>query len=242
MELLGVEFIEYARFTRQFIPLHPGITLLAGRNNTGKTLLRGLTMLNGFPLENRRKQVDLRALEFAAQKIPQPRFGMDVLLRVAQGEFREVLRIVDHGGDQKSLSDGILMRFRFSVTSAQLDFDEAVFFHPDAEVAPGQRIFQFVRPPAVRGQASQYVSEVWWPELDVKSRTELPNLGMYDTHAGQRPQLKAGFLFQELLPLMNCIFIEAHRVTTPQEAVTSTSELSPSGATLPSFLHKLLCQ
>src|SRR5450432_3892407 len=51
MKLLGVEFSEFACFERQFVPIRPGMNLLVGPNNAGKTaLLRGLSALYALPL------------------------------------------------------------------------------------------------------------------------------------------------------------------------------------------------
>jgi hypothetical protein len=53
MKLLGVEFANFACLDRQFIPLRPGINLLVGKNNAGKTaLLRGLSALGSLPVGN----------------------------------------------------------------------------------------------------------------------------------------------------------------------------------------------
>src|SRR6267142_112271 len=51
MKLLGIEFREFACFTRQWLPLQPGINVLVGKNNHGKTaLLRGLATLPLLPI------------------------------------------------------------------------------------------------------------------------------------------------------------------------------------------------
>src|ERR1700675_1810092 len=53
MKLLGVEFLDYARFEKIFVPLETGIHVLAGKNNSGKTaLLGGLSALSALPFEN----------------------------------------------------------------------------------------------------------------------------------------------------------------------------------------------
>ena len=51
MKLLGVEFSEFACFERQFVPIRPGMNLLVGPNNAGKTaLLRGMSALYALPV------------------------------------------------------------------------------------------------------------------------------------------------------------------------------------------------
>jgi len=55
MKLTSMEFIKFACFERITVPMREGITVLVGRNNSGKTaLLRGLSLLSDFILEPRR--------------------------------------------------------------------------------------------------------------------------------------------------------------------------------------------
>lgn len=50
MKLLGVEFVGLGLLEKQYVPLGRGVTLLAGRNNAGKSaLLNALFALKGLP-------------------------------------------------------------------------------------------------------------------------------------------------------------------------------------------------
>ena len=50
MQPIGIELSNYACFDRQYIPLREGISVLAGKNNAGKTaLLRGIASLYSLP-------------------------------------------------------------------------------------------------------------------------------------------------------------------------------------------------
>src|SRR2546430_1097816 len=50
MQLLGVEFTDYACFKKRFVPIRQGVQILVGKNNAGKTaILRGLGALGGLP-------------------------------------------------------------------------------------------------------------------------------------------------------------------------------------------------
>ena len=50
MQLLGVEFTDYACFKKRFVPIRQGVQILVGKNNAGKTaILRGLGALSGLP-------------------------------------------------------------------------------------------------------------------------------------------------------------------------------------------------
>lgn len=54
MRLIGVEFENFARFDKCFIPIGSGLTVLVGRNNSGKTaILKGLTALSGLAFNGR---------------------------------------------------------------------------------------------------------------------------------------------------------------------------------------------
>jgi hypothetical protein len=47
MKLIGIEFQDYAGFSKQFVPLRQGLNVLVGKNNAGKTaLLRGVSLVN----------------------------------------------------------------------------------------------------------------------------------------------------------------------------------------------------
>lgn len=51
MKLIGIQLENYACFEKCFVPLEPGLSVLVGRNNSGKTaILRGLTCLRSLPI------------------------------------------------------------------------------------------------------------------------------------------------------------------------------------------------
>jgi len=51
MDLLGVQFEDFACFKSRFVALTSGVQILVGKNNAGKTaLLRGSAALRGLPV------------------------------------------------------------------------------------------------------------------------------------------------------------------------------------------------
>jgi hypothetical protein len=82
MNLIGVEFTDFACFQKRFVPLCPGVQILVGRNNAGKTaILRGLTALAGLPVTPLAK-VD-GGLAGYARDLSEPRaFGLRVWFSV----------------------------------------------------------------------------------------------------------------------------------------------------------------
>src|SRR5438876_11047631 len=81
MKVLGVEFHGYACFEHQFVSLRPGINLLVGRNNVGKTaLLRGLTVLKALPIESM-SSFGLNLVDYVR---PRETFGVDLLFSIGQ--------------------------------------------------------------------------------------------------------------------------------------------------------------
>ena len=78
MKLIGIEFEEFACFDRVFVPFRPGLNILVGRNNSGKTaLLRGLTALDGLMFKDRR-ELDAQLAGYCRSRETPPAFGLHV--------------------------------------------------------------------------------------------------------------------------------------------------------------------
>src|SRR5262245_46512208 len=82
MKLIGVEFVNFACFEDEFVRLDKGLTVLVGRNNSGKTaLLRGMTLLADLAIEPRRTALK----EFGGyvrSDNPNAPFGINVVFKV----------------------------------------------------------------------------------------------------------------------------------------------------------------
>src|SRR6267143_1215479 len=78
MRLLGVEFQNYAKFDRCFVPLDTGIRLLAGKNNSGKTsILRALSTLTALPFAQP-TQIPQEITRYARKQNPFPTYEMEI--------------------------------------------------------------------------------------------------------------------------------------------------------------------
>jgi hypothetical protein len=93
MKLLGVEIANYACFQRQFVPIREGLTLLVGKNNSGKTaLLKALGALSALPMEARPypSQETRKFINDLASYLPEPgtknAYEVNILFEVEQGD------------------------------------------------------------------------------------------------------------------------------------------------------------
>jgi len=90
VKLLGVEFENFARFDKCFVPLDPGITLLVGKNNSGKTaLLRGLSVLSGLSFHDRAK-LDRNLTGYIRGAPKTQHFTIHVLFEYEAGDNRHI--------------------------------------------------------------------------------------------------------------------------------------------------------
>jgi energy-coupling factor transporter ATP-binding protein EcfA2 len=82
MKFLGIEVEDFACFKRQFVRLQPGINLLVGRNNSGKTaILRVLPLLRNALADFRTSGV-MSLAPYARGSGPNPFFGFTVLFEL----------------------------------------------------------------------------------------------------------------------------------------------------------------
>lgn len=87
MQLLGVEFTDYACFTERLVPLRPGVQILVGRNNAGKTaILRGLSAMSGLPFMNSAK-LDPDLEGYTRNGGPTPSFGLNVWFAIGAEDW-----------------------------------------------------------------------------------------------------------------------------------------------------------
>src|SRR5882762_9009885 len=79
MDLVGVEFTDFACFDRRFVPIRPGVQVLVGRNNAGKTaLLRGLGALSGLPVGQATGRIEPELQGYTRNSTTNPSFGLNV--------------------------------------------------------------------------------------------------------------------------------------------------------------------
>lgn len=131
MKLLGIEFQRFACFEKYFLPIQPGINLLVGKNNTGKTaLLRGISALKGLPI-NPSSEIQEDVSGYVHGDSNPPSFGLQIRFRLESNDpniYYDVLHAPpeweEHVQQQKpvmdfSLSVGLQAR-RVKIEKAEL--------------------------------------------------------------------------------------------------------------------------
>lgn len=229
MKLLGVEFENFACFNKRFIPLQPGLNVLVGKNNSGKTaVLRGLSVLTGLPVgESSPISNDLAAYT-----------------RVGDGHPSFVLRIryqVEVGDQQllegpENLWEGIVrtrrpefvFSFRAWPTQATVTLEEC-------QLLLGEKKLR------VMERTKEDAKWIWYDEQGGAKEARQMDLVRQLPSPDEKSHwvVKAVGVFRELVPLMQVRLIDAHRVTRAGLALQSVTVLPSNCDTLPQFLQTL---
>ncbi len=235
MKLLGVELTDYACFGRQFVPLRPGINLLVGRNNAGKTaILRALTTLGALPIDRQPTPAPLELGSYCHGD--SAIFKLDLLYSTDESD-----RIFLHeAGAPESWAPGLLLdgiaRWRFSV----LTLDKVLGFvdcnlefpnHKEGVVLSDEPAGLFFRP-------------LPFPDLVVRKPRQLTDSVL--TISGQYRQKKpyhllrgAGGYWDALRIFGPVRLINPHRVVMNRQSLQTASVLPSDGANLGPFLQTL---
>src|SRR5712664_1232033 len=231
MRLLGVEFRDYARFDRCFVPLDTGIRLLVGKNNSGKTsLLRALSALTALPF-GKPAAFSTEVARYARKQVPLPNYEMEIVF--AYEESDSDFLGADLGGWPKfAAASKRTWAFSFKVypqsssivlVDASLQCDATAL--PIIEVGPNNyvRLFYDSRGAIAKRQGRAFES------------------------AG--PQLSDGTLvrtfseediFSEFPDLMSTRFVHAHRVVRPNLGLQALETLADTAESLAPFLDTAL--
>jgi energy-coupling factor transporter ATP-binding protein EcfA2 len=238
VKFLGVELAGFACFERQFVRLQPGINLLVGRNNSGKTsVLRVLTLLRSA-LKEFPASTDVDVLPYAQKLNPHRHFDLTLVF-----EFEKT--------DQPP----------FDRSSA---FDWGDFINQQKPVAAvslrlwGSGVLGF------RG-AEMWLPSGSYPLIEVTSGglssisyfpPQVPN----GPPAGPAPHLRSGLtaaaqsqqpdglpaylgigspLTQALNQLRNVRFVTPHRVVADRLPLSTASALATNAADLAPYLQTL---
>lgn len=202
MQLLGVEFTDYACFTERLVPLRPGVQILVGRNNAGKTaILRGLGAMSGLPITGSAK-LD-RGLEgYTRNGGPTPYFGLNVWFAIGAEDWplfafnpSEPPFYDTHTStlvfQLRVFSQQTIVGLTSCVIRAGSREVEAIHRDPSGSYAQGRidgaGIIRHTEPLAV-----------------LAGRSNVGDLGAF-------PVLKPAPLLQNLLPLTNVQWVEARR-------------------------------
>jgi energy-coupling factor transporter ATP-binding protein EcfA2 len=243
MKFLGVEFFDFACFDRQFVRLPPGLVLLAGKNNAGKTaILRGLTLLGGLPIGDHR-QVASNVAPYCRRQIPQPSLEFHLIFAAEGADFPHFSN-ADKGWSNLMLEKNPFFRFIFRAWPNQnLVTWVAVNLHAwDYPHDPPVAVVTF-------GPAGPLINhyvmavEAGLPRLTGKPSTALmPHVGAVTL----APDGTHTVAIRHDIPLMGAAFelrttklVAAHRVPHPSMGLQSTTELPADANTLAGYLQTL---
>src|SRR5258706_3083170 len=226
MKLLGVEFTDFACFDKQWVPLHHGINLVVGGNNSGKTaLLKAIAALSMLPDPKRpripvngylRKSVLNASIYFQKEKDD----PSSPLILQAQADWRQLLD-----------STPVLMKFSY-------------------QLYPEQGLSQFVGSYLVvsgselsvvglRQAQTQYLRhcQYEWPGLNQKLLAEIPIQGgsFGPAHFGK---MDRGF-DEGLLRFKESLYVDPHRTARPTMNLGNVKDLDSTASVLAAFLFTL---
>lgn len=244
MKLLGVEVVNYACFRRQFVPIREGLNLLVGKNNSGKTaLLKALGAFSALQMANRpytsqetRKFVNqMTGYLHTAESMDA--YEANVLFEVERGDSLTI------AGDQELWNAFItehrtLARYSFLFMPLQSE-DQVIFRSAQLEIEE-QAPLNFLE-----SYDKGFLFRVFQLEEKGFKETGTGHIAsngrsIYGPDAKHHwVQLPLSDYFKPLLPLLECSYVAAHRVTAPSVDI-QTAELLPHNAeNLPVFLQTL---
>lgn len=237
MKLLGVEFRNYARFERQYIPLKTGLNLLVGKNNSGKTaVLKGLGAFSSAPVG----QVTNGAIQYIREiaGTVTPSADLDVMFETEDTD-PPIFAGIDESRWRELISSGkpkFVFRFKLWRNASLLSFEGIDFlmsgFVPIPYVTVGQQgspTKNFHAFPKAPEDIPEIVSSVGFP---VSGQ-------VFSSPQGNRMSIDPTVeIVRPLTALRSPIFVSPHRQIPP--AIQMRTEPTLTGAeNLPAFLDTL---
>jgi predicted ATPase len=225
MKLIGVEFDDYASFSKQFVRLDQQINLIVGRNNSGKTaLLRGVSLINA-----------VRGSGFVAAPDPvqyarNTQFN-DVVIRLVFRLDNETARhFVEHDAIHYYVDDQhALLSIELAVVrGGGCYFGDANVIYGESAVPVFTRQNQRLDVNLLR-TGGNYVPRIQVGFHGIYNRPN--NLSYF--------QPVPDFIEVALKSLARVFLVEAHRTPKSEIALTPEANLNPDGSNLANFLHSL---
>lgn len=243
MRLLGFEFVNFACFDRQFVPLRPGITLLVGRNNAGKTaILRALSTLEALPV-NQPKTVTAPIAGYYRQT----GFDFDLLYQMEESDASRfdldapVKNTVAAEGVRRALTEQlrrgeIFDRWRFRVIPSNYVVFLERRFELDHSTSDGKR--EAIIYANQNGQLFHH--RVTYPSLNEAGVTNVRSVTLFEAPDRARyPVFGTDEMSAPLRAFGAVKLIDPHRVVRNRQALQTTQVLPSDAQTLGPYLQTL---
>ncbi|HET6842411.1 MAG TPA: AAA family ATPase [Candidatus Angelobacter sp.] len=244
MKLKGVEFFDYACFKRQFVPIKPGINLLVGKNNAGKTaLLKGIAALSALPFQNWRHShpemqrfvKDLSAYLFD-KDIPREKYNVDIYFELELGDA------VPISADKASLNvlikDGVIAIYSFTFIPVLAE-SQVLFTGARLRISKREPL-EFISP-----SRSGYTFQTFHKFGDdfVKgNEQQINNGGRQIFHSDGKEYwipVQSSDWFNALIPFSKTRYVAAHRAIAPWIGIQTADNLPDNAENLAVFLQTL---
>lgn len=234
MKAIGIEFKDFACFKSQFVHVRPGVNLLVGKNNAGKTaLLRALSSLFALPIHGQPRSFSADLGGYLAPGANEILF--DLICSVDEGD-----EVFVEGAPPdlwaRATREGFLRwNFRIVVNGRQIEFTHAILTMPRAglESAPWQAAVIHSSGGGV------FVDRVRYPELSHVTRRQV-SLRDFATHDGMPDPFRQGmFVNVPLAQFTNVKFVNAHRVVNVRNQLQTVTDLPGDAQNLAPFLMTL---
>ncbi len=228
MKPLRIRFENFACFEECSLALEPGVQILVGKNNSGKTaLLRGLTALASLPIgQPMGSAFDVGKY---ARHADQSGFDFRVEFEFEDKDFSVLGGALSQWPAAQKASTRLLeFRFRvlggenavgFSGASLKLDENELEVLTRNNQIV----IQHHYNQNGDRGGAAT--------QLRTKTQRQVQSQNW--------PVLEEAPIFSALMPLKNVRLIDAHRVVRPELNMQAVDALTPNAESLAPFLDTL---
>jgi hypothetical protein len=226
MKLLGAELANFACFDRQYVPLRDGISVLAGKNNAGKTaILRGLSALHSLPLGPALKGLPISLAGYLRND--GSGFELDLLCQLDKAD-RKVFFCSDAPIDWvDSLIDKGLARWRFWVAA-----NGPVIFR-GCSFQSGNNRFE---PILVQQDGYVLVNKLQFPRLKADAPHSIANR----TSGPGQPILDIGIPETAILETIGTVkLVSPHRVVLDGMNLQTELDLPSDARNLAQFLQTL---
>jgi hypothetical protein len=230
MKLMGIEFEQFACFDRQWIPLKPGVYVLVGRNNKGKTaILRGLGSLTLLPIPS--SQPSKTAAQGYFRK---PANYFDLNLVFALEDSDTIIPFVVANDDEWRgilATEKPLLKFRWRMRPAS---NMAYFLK--CGIIVRERELELLAWDS-HGNNSLSRQTYGYPGLEVAGTS------LYAQSNSKAEDwifnFAADALFAPQVPLKSVLYVDAHRTSTGNMNLMTVNDLASNANNLPGFLQTL---